>query len=345
METKIPIIEIGHLLDTCGTRRKVTTEVLEAANNLKLAFEQYGVAYLRIDKYENDFARCAISKAISTTRQLFKLDESTKARFVNNDDRPGITRGFLPVGSESGSDLYELKEAFSYSYNWEIVDNEPTNALEARNVWPSNFTAGRKTLERYYKLCSDIMAAVARALVLTVDTIEADLERVVRSGETICLMRCIHYLSGSGDANETGSVPHTDWGFATLIGQTPDSEAALQVFIDDQYVNVAPVPGTFVINCGDYASVISGGRLRSPKHRVILTDTHRYSLVYFSYPAFSTPLPQNSNKTQLELSLYANQSRGPLSSRDGDGDGITFGEHVLYKWEQVQRDIPITTSK
>lgn len=331
-EMKIPVVEIGHLLNASNTF-KLSGKEREAAMSLRQAFEEYGVAYLRIDKYNNDFAQNAIKNAISAAQKLFYLPDSSKAEVINIDKRPGITRGFLPVGSESGSDLYERKEAFSYSFDWENVEENPSNALEALNAWPKGFSA-RGTMERYYKLCGDIMAVIARALAMTMNDIDSKLEQVVRDGEKICLMRCIRYLcaSSASQARETGSVPHTDWGFATLIAQSADSKPALQVFCDDEYSDVAPVPGTFVINCGDYASLITSGRLRSPLHRVILTDMERYSLVYFSYPAFSTPMPRNTANLH-GLSLYNNQAQEAVSIRDD----ITFGELILHKWEQVQR--------
>ncbi len=335
-ETKIPVIEVGHLLNVSQSC-ELSGKHREAADSLRLAFEQYGVAYLRINDHNENMAENTVENVISAARQLLQLPESTKAHAVSRDNRPGIIRGFVPVGAESGSDLYELKEAFSYSYNWEDVEDEPSNALEARNVWPDECVA-RETLEQYYKLCGDIMAAISRALVMTIDDIDCDcdLERVVREGETIGVMRCIRYLCAAMTTErtrETGSVPHTDWGFATLIAQDANSKTALQVFYDGEYIDVPPLPGTLVANCGDYASVITGGRLRSPLHRVLLTDTERYSVCYFSYPAFSTPMPRNSAGVR-GLSLYKNQAQEAVSIRDG----VTFGQHIVHKWEQVQRD-------
>ncbi len=45
-------------------------------------------------------------------------------------------------------------------------------------------------------------------------------------------------------AQFVGSSPHTDWGFLTLILQDP--VGGLQLFHDDQWIDVPYIPGTLI---------------------------------------------------------------------------------------------------
>lgn len=102
----------------------------------------------------------------------------------------------------------------------------------------------------------------------------------------------------------------------------------------------SPIENTFVINCGDYASVLSEGRLQSPLHRVRLTERERISLVYFQYPSFESKIPAQklSSHQFSHLSLFKNQSQDKSQEVTEDEMCVgTFGDLVYKKWMQVQR--------
>ena len=126
-----------------------------------------------------------------------------------------------------------------------------------------------------------------------------------------------------------GSSPHTDWGFLTLI--LADEVGGLQ-FIpkggsvsEHSWVDVPYIPGSLVVNGGDYLKLVSKGVYHSPIHRVLSpgsrrspdsgacgsvedrategdeeggveggkgadTCPDRYSFVFFFYPSYSSPV-------------------------------------------------------
>ena len=65
---------------------------------------------------------------------------------LENKVHPGFIRGYIEIGGESGSDQhYEVKEAFSYGYEWEDANSKGLqssnkvkfeNRLQGHNVWP-----------------------------------------------------------------------------------------------------------------------------------------------------------------------------------------------------------------
>ncbi|CAM9316355.1 unnamed protein product [Discosporangium mesarthrocarpum] len=86
------------------------------------------------------------------------------------------------------------------------------------------------------------------------------------------------------------SSPHTDWGYLTCILQ--DGTGGLQYMHGgiERWLDVPCVEGALVVNCGDYLSLLSGGRLRSPVHQVVTKGVERTSFVFFYYPSFNTTL-------------------------------------------------------
>ncbi|CAM9609787.1 unnamed protein product, partial [Scytosiphon promiscuus] len=172
--------------------------------------------------------------------------------------------------------------------------------------------------------------AVARGISSIEDAGLPDLPDLCRGGETISLMRVFHYLPYSNDgdggsssggdrkggsggqgeaagslaegvdetclkqgaAGKIGSSPHTDWGLSTSIMQ--DGAGGLQ-FLDQETQRWIDVPcaqeDALVFNCGDYLSLLSNGRLKSPVHQVVTTGVERTSFVFFYYPNFNAKLP------------------------------------------------------
>ncbi|CAM9406694.1 unnamed protein product, partial [Hapterophycus canaliculatus] len=93
-------------------------------------------------------------------------------------------------------------------------------------------------------------------------------------------------------AGKIGSSPHTDWGLSTSIMQ--DGAGGLQ-FLEQETQRWIDVPcaqeDALVFNCGDYLSLLSNGRLKSPVHQVVTTGVERTSFVFFYYPSFHAKLP------------------------------------------------------
>ncbi|CAA2987356.1 1-aminocyclopropane-1-carboxylate oxidase homolog 1-like [Olea europaea subsp. europaea] len=65
-----------------------------------------------------------------------------------------------------------------------------------------------------------------------------------------------------------GTAKHSDPGFLTILLE-PELTLGLQIFFQNQWVDVRPIPGAFVINIGDLLQLVSNGKFRSNKHRVV----------------------------------------------------------------------------
>ncbi|CAN6247994.1 unnamed protein product [Urochloa humidicola] len=125
------------------------------------------------------------------------------------------------------------------------------------------------------------------------------------------LVRVNHYppctLRAPGDYGVTGFGEHTDPQIISVLRS--NCTAGLQIKLQDgTWVLVAPDPESFFVNVGDSLQVLTNGRFRSVKHRVVAPAEgagSRLSVIYFGGTAPSqriAPLPQLMR--DREQSLY-----------------------------------------
>ncbi|KAJ0093391.1 hypothetical protein Patl1_25154 [Pistacia atlantica] len=86
-----------------------------------------------------------------------------------------------------------------------------------------------------------------------------------------------------------GTTKHSDPSFLTILSQ--DQIGGLQVFHENQWVDVHPIAGGLVINIGDFLQVISNNKFKSVDHRVVANGSvSRISVpCFFAGHATETP--------------------------------------------------------
>jgi isopenicillin N synthase-like dioxygenase len=244
--------------------------------------------------------------------------------------------------------------------------------------------AGVDALQQLYDKEVGVAKLIARALSSQFTCTEGGntLARVAEGGEHISLMRLFHYfnqgseevqrhLQGATDASAQehamlGSSLHTDWGFLTVI--LADEVGGLQfiprggdVRSEADWVDVPYIPGSLIINGGDYLSLISKGVYHSPIHRVLTPGSRgtqagahtavqavqavdgtsepsnagavgsrdRYSFVLFFYPAYESPVSPDVLGHCTHTSSISNNNNcnnnDSGSARDGGSKGAQAG--------------------
>ena len=321
---RLPDIDIAPFLSP-----STTAERESVVNALKEACTKYGAFYLSNHGIDTD-------ATMQKMKDFFALPEAIKKNIAVKPG--GFSRGYIGMGEESGSEALEVKEAFSYGYPWPS-DKTPENSMQGANVWP-DISDWQQPMEEFYSKMVQVAEALSRAFSLCNGLPEDYLGKYCHDGDTISVMRLFHYLPyrhAEGKFPEQqdriGSSAHTDWGFLTLILQQDDCPG-LQLFHDNAWHDVNPLPGKLVVNCGDYFSLLTGGNYISPLHRVASPDKERISGVFFYYPSFDAEIPMMG---QQDYSLFKNQQQ--------DGNALDkeviaakpFGKYIQEKWEQVQR--------
>ncbi|KAJ4841391.1 hypothetical protein Tsubulata_033426, partial [Turnera subulata] len=98
-----------------------------------------------------------------------------------------------------------------------------------------------------------------------------------------------HYYPACPEPNRTlGAYAHKDPSFITILQQ--DHIGGLQVLYKNQWIDVPPVPGAFVVNIGDLLQLVSNEKFKSATHRVLANQIGpRISVASF----FSAQFPAN----------------------------------------------------
>uniref|UniRef100_A0ACD5T7G0 Uncharacterized protein n=1 Tax=Avena sativa TaxID=4498 RepID=A0ACD5T7G0_AVESA len=139
-----------------------------------------------------------------------------------------------------------------------------------------------------------------RVLELMADGLGLDrtaLRRMVQVAGSDELVRVNHYPACPLASGVTGFGEHTDPQVVSVLRS--NRTGGLQIMLrDGRWVPVAPDPSSLFINVGDSLQVLTNGRFRSVKHRVVAPEAgqhSRLSVIYFGGPAPSqriAPLPE-----------------------------------------------------
>nr|CFV04491.1 GA2ox-D8_5BL [Triticum aestivum] len=194
----------------------------------------------------------------------------------------------------------------------------------------------RAALEEYTDAVREVGARVLELMAEGLGLAEENrgvLRRVVASDEADDIVRVNHYppwpcplAAGQRGRGVTGFGEHTDPQVISLLRS--NRTAGLQIMLPDgRWVPVAPDPDSLFVNVGDSLRVLTNGRFRSVKHRVVAPaegQQSRLSVIYFGGPAPTqriAPLPELMREGEQSLYrefTWAEYKKAAYKSRLGD---------------------------
>lgn len=278
----IPVIDLSQL------RHNPTQPQL--VNALDHALTETGFCYLSC----HGIAANVIARAQAAALSFFARSSEYKAQY--DISRAARHSGYVPF-TEKGLYQDEAQRMYeAYDIGLELSSNDADylagNIFYGPNTWP-DVIGFRAAVYAYYEAVRELSQLLTQTIEAALGLAPHSLLRMMQ--KPTAQMRLIHYPANQAvkrDANSHANMgAHTDYEFFTLLYQT---KPGLQtVNMAGEWVNAVPLPNTLVMNVGDMAEVISGGRYRSNPHRVLNTGEQRFSMPFFAafdYDAVLAPM-------------------------------------------------------
>ena len=273
----VPVIDLAPFLGGDADR---TTQI---ANQICEACEGTGFFYLS----GHGVPQSRVEAIFAASRRFFALplEDRLKVKLT-----PKQNRGYQPLGSRMYSDKADapdLNESFKYQH--ELSPDDPDirdgNRVHALNQWPKNLPDWREALIGYYDQMERLTDGLLRAFALALDLPEDYFGAFYT--KPLTQINLLHYPPHPPvtPGRQFGLRPHSDTTAFTILAQ--DNVGGLQVERGDQWIEVPPLAGTFVINIGDMMARWTNDRFASTPHRVVnRSGQERYSVPFFAIPDF-----------------------------------------------------------
>jgi len=247
------------------------------AEEISASLSESGFMYVS----NHGIAESVITRLQEIQCEFFNSAQSEKSRIAINSSN----RGYLGHGQARmhGAKKHDQKEVFFWGA--ELSENHPHRQanlpLCGPNQWPDMPAGFKQSVLDYATAIASLGNRLLRTIAIALDVPADFFERHYQSPMT--RGQLIHYPPTTGDENDFGVAPHSDFGCITLLLQ---ETAGLEVLNKaGEWVPAPPLPGTLVINIGDLLERWTDGRLPSTKHRVRnLTGQERYSIAMFHDP-------------------------------------------------------------
>ena len=228
---------------------------------------------------------------------FFALPTEAKQAVTRTEES---SRGYY--NNELTKNIRDMKEVFDFGFKMDVNlpdDHEVNRHQDGCNRWPvvDGSDKFKMILTDYFDHCSEValklLGVLTANLGAAVETWKDDFYPAHSS-----FLRLNYYpvddplAAERGDERKaagTGNMGvhhHTDAGALTLLLQ--DNVGGLQVFYEDTWKDVPPVPGTLVVNIGDIVKVWSNDLYHAALHRVVASSQRdRYSVPFFYNPVYT----------------------------------------------------------
>jgi len=268
-------------------------------------------------------------------------------------DKSAHYNGFSGRGSThiSPSESRDRKESFMWQYDPRF-DPEPKDlaAIPAEVkpylrhedfVWDgtAQVPGFQSAIITYWQSCLRLARNLAKVFALCQDLPEDYFDRLTTYPGADGVLNYYPGLSADDAAAVTGLPDHvgigshTDLQCFTLLWQ--DQVGGLQVLnSDDQWIKAPPIPGTLVVNIGDFLMRMSNDRFKSTVHRVYNpTTTERYSMPFFfgfNFNEMCSVLPTCVD--DAHPAKYEPISCGEVNARQPPAHIINQSRLTLHQW-------------
>ena len=188
-------------------------------------------------------------------------------------------RGYEPVGTEHLSATIgvetppDLKESISFgpveTFDHPSCHTEQAAPCYAPNIWPQQPSGLRRTIEDYIRALDLLGWHLHRLAAIAFDLPEDHFDAMLERGFSI--LRVLNYPEQKSAPKEgqLRAGEHSDYDNLTIC-LIEDKPGGLQARgPNGTWVNVPAIPGSFVVNIGDFLMRWTNDRWKSTRHRVL----------------------------------------------------------------------------
>ncbi|KAE9454570.1 hypothetical protein C3L33_13530, partial [Rhododendron williamsianum] len=273
----IPVIDLSRLDDLDHV--EIIQQIMKANHDLGMfQVTNHGVSEELMDETMNLF------------KEFFNMPAEDKAMYYSEDG----TKGFRLYTSG----MNYIKDGINL---WKDTVRHICHPLEAHiQSWPEKPARYREVVGVYSvemrKLSLRILDLICEGLGVELGYFGDELSKLHE-------LAAHHYPPCPDPRLVLGFGGHTDTNLLTLLQQ---DMYGLQIFKDGQWLGVEPIPHAFVINICDQLEVISNGKLKSARHRVVTnTNVARTSLATFISPSLESIIePERALVSASEPQLF-----------------------------------------
>lgn len=193
--------------------------------------------------------------------------------------------GYIPLNFESTNGIYDIRETFAIGKYPETRMELGLSKKDAINKWPNDMIEFQQLMENLLTKTHEFSVKIIELFCKTLNRNKDCLYKLFDQSSSE--FRLTKYLSlNETNGSNQGVGEHTDSGFMAFIFQTCQG---LEFYDDlnEEWINVDYHNDTIIINIGDMAKLLSNGLYLTPKHRVLLQNDVRYTVLYFFNPNYN----------------------------------------------------------
>ncbi|KAK6945175.1 Isopenicillin N synthase-like, Fe(2+) 2OG dioxygenase domain [Dillenia turbinata] len=264
-QASIPIINMSLFSSSSSPSSK---EEKEELNKLRSAFCSWGC----IQIVGHGIPETFLDKVREIVMQFFELPMGEKQKHSQEPDNFEGYGNDLIVSDKQVLDWLDRLRLM-------VLPEDKQNL----SYWPKDPKNFREILVEYSMktklVMKDLFKAMAKSLNLEENSFEKKFE-----ARSILKARMSFYPICPKPDQILGLKPHSDSSGITTILQNKEVQG-LQVFKENQWFGVTPLPHTIFVNLGDQMQILSNGMFKSPLHRVVTnTKATRISIAMFIEP-------------------------------------------------------------
>jgi isopenicillin N synthase-like dioxygenase len=177
-----------------------------------------------------------------------------------------------------------------------LAELDGASGCYAPNIWPDRPSSYRAVFTDLYRALEDLAATLMRIFALGLDLPESYFDNKI--DHHFSVLGSNHYppLTERPLQGQLRTGAHTDFGSLTILCPTA-GPGGLQVQRGDgAWMDVQPVPGTFIVNLGDMMARWTNDRWKSTLHRVAnppdeaAAMSRRQSIAFFCHPNYDAEI-------------------------------------------------------